>query len=135
MEGLVKVPVKDGLFQWTSPSPMLVVSGCSACGELVFPKQDYCPECCTDTMEEKTIGSLGKLVCFTGITSPPPGFKGTVPYTVGIVEFPEGIRILGVMTEKNIDRLIPGMDIEIVMDTAFIEDEKEFLTYKFKPIQ
>lgn len=129
-----KVPVKAGLFTWPSEHPQLIVAKCSVCGEMVFPKQAYCPECCTETMEEVTVSSKGKLKSFTGMAAPPPGFKGTVPYTVGIVEFPEGIRILGVTTEKTVAGLTAGMDVEVIIDTAFVEDDKEYVTFKYKPV-
>jgi uncharacterized OB-fold protein len=129
-----KVPVKEGLFTWLGASPQIIVSQCSACGEKVFPKQAFCPECCTETMIEVTIESNGILKCFTEITAPPPGYKGTVPYTVGIVEFPEGIRILGVTTEKTIDTLTAGMEMEVIIDTAFVEADKEYVTFKYKPV-
>ena len=129
-----KLPVKEGLFTWPSEHPHLIVSKCLTCGEMVFPKQDFCPECCTETMEESKLSTNGTLKCFTGINAPPPGFKGNVPYTVGIVEFPEGIRILGITTEKTIDTLRAGMEVEVIVDTVFAEDEKEYVTYKFKPV-
>jgi uncharacterized protein len=129
-----KLPIKDGLFTWPTENPQLIIAQCSDCGELVFPKQDYCPECCTETMEETKLSSRGEIKCFTGINAPTPGYKGTVPYTVGIVEFPEGIRILGVTTEKTVESLSPGMKIEVIFETAYVEDGQEYITYKYKPI-
>ncbi|MBD3107296.1 OB-fold domain-containing protein [Bacillus sp. AGMB 02131] len=130
-----KIPVQDGLFNWPNPPQGLIVSKCSVCEELVFPTQDFCPECCTETMEPIIIHSTGKLRSYTEITAPPPGYKGTVPYTIGIVEFPEGIKIIGLTTERTIDRLVPGMEVNVIIDTAFVEDGKEYLTYKFKPAE
>ena len=128
------LPVQNGLFNLSSETAGLIVSKCCNCGEMVFPRQNYCPECCTKTMEEKVLNSVGTLKSFTGIYAPTPGYKGEVPYTVGIVEFQEGIRIMGLTTEKTIDHLEAGMDVEIIFDTAFMEDNKEFITFKFKPI-
>ncbi|USK68706.1 Zn-ribbon domain-containing OB-fold protein [Peribacillus asahii] len=128
-----RAPVQAGLFNWPEEPHGLIVSKCSTCGELVFPTQDYCPECCTETMETTTLTSKGKLKSFTEITAPPPGFKGTVPYTVGIVEFPEGIRIIGLTTENTVDSLVPNMEVEVIINTAFADDEKEYVTYKYKP--
>jgi uncharacterized OB-fold protein len=85
-------------------------------------------------MEETKLSSRGEIKCFTGINAPTPGYKGTVPYTVGIVEFPEGIRILGVTTEKTVESLSPGMKIEVIFETAYVEDGQEYITYKYKPI-
>lgn len=130
-----KIPVQAGLFNWPNQPHGLIASKCTACEEIVFPTQDYCPECCTETMETIILSSKGKLKSYTEITAPPPGFKGIVPYTVGIVEFPEGIRIIGLTTESIVDRLVPGMEIEVTIDTAFVENDKEYVTYKFKPAE
>jgi uncharacterized protein len=129
-----KIPVKSGLFNWPDEPHQLIVSKCKECGHLVFPKQTYCPECCTEKMEEEWLSSRGTLKSFTGITAPTPGYKGTVPYTVGIVEFSDGIRILGVTTEPTIETLTTGMEVEVIIDTAFTEGEKEYVTYKYKPV-
>lgn len=130
-----KIPVQDGLFNWPNQPHGLIVSKCLTCEGLVFPTQDFCPECCTETMETTIICSKGKLKSYTGITAPTPGFKGTVPYTVGIVEFPEGIKIIGLLTERSVDRLVPGMEVKVIIDTAFVENDKEYVTYKFKPAE
>lgn len=130
----VKIPVQKGLFTWPAAHPQLIVSKCSQCEEIVFPRQAFCPECCTETMEVVTLGSKGVLKAFTGITAPPPKFKGEVPYTVGIVEFPEGIKILGLTTEKTPESLKPEMKMEVIVEAAFTEEEQEYVTYKFKPL-
>ena len=128
------LPVQHGLFNLFEERRGLILSKCLDCGEMVFPRQVYCPECCTETMEEFVLNSRGKLKSFTGIYAPTPGYKGEVPYTVGVVEFQEGIRIMGLTTEKTIDHLEAGMEVDIIFDTAFVEDNKEFITYKFKPV-
>lgn len=128
-----RVPVKEGLFHWEEGTCQLLVSACGHCGEVVFPRQSFCPECCTETMLDTAIRSKGVLKSFTEITAPPPGYRGTVPYTAAIVEFPEGIRVLGVTTEPTVKTLRAGMMMELIADTAFIDGDKEYVTYKFRP--
>ena len=129
-----KLPVQPGLFNSSKEPYGLIVSQCSECGEMAFPKQIYCPECCTETMEELILHSRGELKSFTGIYSPTPGYKGEVPYTVGVVEFQEGIRIMGLTTKKTIDHLEAGMEVEIIFDLAYVEEGKEYITFKYKPV-
>lgn len=129
-----KVPVKEGLFTWPSSDPQLIAARCSQCGHHTFPYQQMCPECCDPTMEEAYLNKKGKLFSFTGMHNPPPDFKATVPYTVGILEFPEGIKIIGLTTEKTTERLKVGMEMEVVIETIYREDDKEYVTYKFKPV-
>jgi uncharacterized protein len=126
--------IKEGLFDWQSDQPGVLVSKCTDCGTLVFPIQTNCPDCCTNTAVKTKIGNRAKLHAFTGVRNPVPDGKAPIPYTVGIVDFPEGIRMMGVLTEENVNSLQVGMDVEVVMEKSFEEDGENVITYKFKPI-
>lgn len=130
-----RIAVKEGLFIWPSKKPQLIAAKCSKCGHHTFPFQEMCPECCEDTMEQVYLSRRGKLKCFTGMYNPSPDFKGKLPYTIGIVDFPEGLRVIGLTTENSIDMLNVGMDIELVVETVYEEDDKEVVTYKYKPVR
>ena len=65
-------------------------------------------------MDWTTISNRGKLVSFTTSQYGPSGFENRVPYTLGIVEFPEGIRVLSPISPTiNPDTLRVGMELEL----------------------
>lgn len=75
----------------------LQASRCSRCGRVEFPVQGpLCPACRGATT---TIGLAGpaRLVGKTSVLAQPPGAKVQAPYDVGVAEFPEGIRIIGLI--------------------------------------
>ena len=134
-----KILVEEGLFTIpSSPSdePHLIVSKCQNCGEVVFPKQTGCPNCCSENVEETLIGPKGKLYSFTNVNHPvPEGYKGPIPFGVGMVDMPEGVRVEAHLTEHDPEKLKVGMDMVLIIDKMFDDEEgKEVIGFKFKPL-
>lgn len=127
-------PIKPGLIYITGEKPGLTVGKCTECGDVVFPKQDFCPTCCTETMQEMSLNGEGELYAFTTVRNRPPECKINVPYGVGIVQFPEGVRIMGLLTEPDVTKLSVGQKAKIVIEEAYQEDDKSIMTYRFKPL-
>jgi uncharacterized OB-fold protein len=69
----------------------------------------------------------------------PPPYKPPepfVPYGVGWVELPDGLRILAVFTNCDPDELAIGMEVEMVTEKLREDEEgNEVITYKFQPVQ
>jgi uncharacterized OB-fold protein len=131
--------IKDKLF--TIPAapdekPQLLGSSCKSCGETVFPMKKRCPNCASEDIIEVPIGPFGKLYSFTVLYQlPPVGYKGPVPYGVAKVEMAEGTRVTGYCTENDPSKLRPGMDMELIIDRLFTDDENcEVIGFKFKPL-
>lgn len=126
------VPVKEGLFTWPDAEPKLIISKCKSCGTAVFPQSTHCPSC-TSEMEVTYLSRKGKLRNFTSIRHLPPECKGAVPYGVGVVEFPEGIRIMGLLTTSDVSKLRPGMSMVVTVEKVYEEEGRDIVTYKFRP--
>jgi len=57
------------------------------------------------------------------------------PYGIGLVELPEGIRVLGMLTGGDIEDIRIGMDVELVVEKLYENEQgDEVITYKFKPV-
>jgi len=69
---------------------------------------------------------------------PPPPYKGPepfVPYGVGMIELPEGLRVTAVLEEGDPARLQVGMEMELVVASLFEDAEgNEVLGYKFRSV-
>jgi len=116
----------------------LMGSRCSVCGEVLFGKAIACQQCQSEKMEDVALGRDGILYSYTVIRNKPPGdYKGREPFepfAVGLVELPEGIRILSPLTGCGFEELRIGMELELSVE-EFYEDEegRKVLTYKFRP--
>ena len=139
MEGTKKqVPVKEGL--WTAEEkPQLVGSQCKICGEIFFPKRQdiLCSNCQSNTFNEIKLSRRGKVYSYSVVMQRPPVYyKATeVPYALGWVELPEGIRVETLFTGCSPEDVRVGMEMEMIVDKLHTEEDgTEVLCYKFKPL-
>lgn len=136
-----QTPIADGLFTWPSDEPRLVGSKCPDCGEVTFPAQTRCPACPGDACEQIELSARGTLWTWTIQNFPPPvpyagDAKSFVPFGVGYVELPEGVRVEARLTENDAERLAIGMQMELVVEKfAERDDGTEVVTFAFRPLE
>ena len=69
------------------------------------------------------------------MTAAPPGYAGRVPYGFGVVELPEGIRVVTRLTEADPGRLEAGQPMHLVVEAVGQdEDGDPVVTYAFSPV-
>lgn len=135
-----QVPIREGLFEALEDGPHLIGSRCRECGEVTFPANAFCPQCCTETTANVPLSRRGTLYSFTVQRfKPPPPYRAPepfVPYGVGMIELPEGLRVTAVLEEGDPSRLRVGIEMELVLASFFEDDEgNEVLGYKFRTIK
>ena len=84
--------VVEGLF--TDDPPRLLGGRCAECGHHHFPRLEQCPYCGAAAVSAVELSDHGTLWGWTTVTALPPGALGTVPYGFGVVELPEGLRVV-----------------------------------------
>jgi uncharacterized OB-fold protein len=130
----VRVLVREGLFSDADP-PVLLAGRCGACGSVVFPRADACPYCGTDDPEDVELTGPGTLWSWTAVTAPPPGYEGEVPFGVGVVELPEGVRVIARLTESDPGRLAAGQIMALSVVPLHRDAEgNDVVTYAFGPV-
>jgi uncharacterized OB-fold protein len=135
-----QIPIRADLFEWGEDGAHLLGSRCRDCGEVTFPVNPFCPQCCKETTAKIRLSPRGSLYSFTiQRFRPPPPYRGPdpfVPYGVGMVELPEGVRITSVLEASDPAGLRVGMEVELLISTFFEDEEgNEVLAYKFKPVE
>lgn len=127
------VPVRRGLFE-AGDEPHLLGSRCRDCGGHHFPRHSTCPYCASAAVDGVSLSRRGSLWAFTAVTAPPPGYRGEVPYGFGVVELPEGVRIVSRLTEPRPDALRLGQSMVLVVVPLHTDDDgNEAVTYAFAP--
>jgi len=136
-----QMPALEGLFTWPSDRPSLIGSRCKSCGTYCFPKNSMCPnpDCKNKEMEQMLLSRKGKLWSYTvHYYQPPPPFRASdpfMPFGVGVIELPEGLKVLSMLTTSDPNLLKIGMEMELLIDKMFEDKEgNEFLTWKFRPL-
>jgi uncharacterized OB-fold protein len=130
---------KDGL--WTPPSsnkkPQLIGSKCPNCGEIFFPVNPVCIHCQHQSMDEIKLNRRGKVWSLSTVMLPPPQwYKGKVPFDLGYVELPEGVRIWTRLLGAEAGTFQIGQEVELDIDVMQIDAEgNEVLGYCFIPVK
>ena len=96
-----RIPIREDLLSTPLdplPGVRLLGTKCSACGEVTLGASASCANCCGTSVEAIALSPRGKLWTYTVIRNRPPGdYRGPEPfasYGVGLVELPDGIRVL-----------------------------------------
>jgi uncharacterized OB-fold protein len=76
----------------------------------------------------------GTLWAWTAVTSAPPGYEGEIPYGLGVVELPEGIRVITRLTESDPAALAFGQAMVLrVVPLHADADGNDVVTFAFAP--
>jgi len=125
--------VRPGLFTDADP-PALLASRCAACGSHHFPRADACTYCAAEGPEPVELSARGTLWSWTAVTAPPPGYEGEIPFGVGVVELPEGVRVITRLTESDPGALAEGQEMELRVVPLHRDAEgNDVVTYAFSP--
>lgn len=126
------VMVRPGLFT-DGDAPALLGSRCPSCGAYQFPRQETCPYCSAGDSQPVELSATGTLWAWTAVTAPPPGYAGEIPFGIGVVELPEGIRVVTRLTESDPAALALGQDMELRVVPLHRDDGTDVTTFAFAP--
>jgi uncharacterized protein len=115
-------PIGEGLISLDPPA--LLGGACRDCGARCFPARSVCPSCQSRAVEETALSSIGIVYTFTIVAAPPPGYLGEVPYGLGVVELPDGIRVTTMLTAADLGSLAIGDEVEFELIELGAEDER-----------
>jgi uncharacterized OB-fold protein len=71
----------------------------------------------------------GTLWAWTAVTAAPPGYEGDVPFGFGVVELPEGVRVITRLTESDPHALQLDQSMRLVL----VPLAGDVVTYAFEP--
>ena len=124
-------PVVEGLFE--SDPPRLLGAECADCGRPSFPRGEQCPYCGAESVVPIALSDHGTLWGWTTVLNPPPGYLGTVPYGFGVVELPEGLRVVSRLTIPD-DTWEHGQEMRLrAVSLGTDESGESVTTWEFTP--
>ena len=118
----------------------LMGSKCKECGEVFLGKVAACQQCQSEAVESIPLSKDGTLYSYTVVRTRPPGdYKGPddpfEPFPVGLVEIPEGVRILSVL-DCDTENIKIGTKVTLSIQVLYVDAEgRNVITYKFKPVK
>lgn len=133
---MAQVPIHPGLFTLPGDArgPRLLAARCPSCAGLHFPAGETCPYCGTEGCREEAVGAEGRLALCTAVRTAPPGYRGPVPYGFGVVDLPEGMRVVTRLACPDLDRLREGIAVVLEVAPLFTNDAgDEVLAFAYAP--
>jgi len=139
---LKRVPITEGIFTTPLfPSDQVSLKGCRCqnCNEVLWGKRSVCENCSSEDLEDIVLSRRGRLYTYTISGHRPAGdYKGPdpfVPFGQGLIELPEGLRIVAPLTVNDPRQLKIGMEMELLVEKLYEnEDGNEVMAFKFKPV-
>jgi uncharacterized OB-fold protein len=128
-------PVVPELFALDTDGNLTLLGGYSPTSGLHhFPRADVCPYTGARDVEPARLSPNGTLWAWTAVTASPPGYLGPVPFGFGVVELPEGLRVVTRITEADPSALAMGMAMRLVADVVAVDDDgTEVVAWAFTP--
>jgi uncharacterized OB-fold protein len=91
----------------------LMAGKCIKCSKLHLPPRPICDNCYGQEFEWVEISGKGKLLTYTTIHIAPVQFQALAPYTVGIVQLENGLKLPGMISNVAAEQLKIGMNLTV----------------------
>jgi uncharacterized OB-fold protein len=133
-----RVPIREGLLSESLEdldAVTLLGGRCARCGETALGSSALCQNCGAEGLESIPLGREGTLWTYTVVRHKPPGdYRGPdpfVPFGLGLVELPEGIRVLSPLG-GDIASLRIGQSVSF--KPVILSGDVETVAFQFIPI-
>ncbi len=141
MSSANEVNSADGLFAATADGPRLLGSRCGSCETPYFPRTSGChnPDCDNSKIEPAEFGPRGVIwsVTIQGYQPPAPVVtqEPYAPYAVGMIDLPDGLRVVGRILTDDPASVAVGGEVELVLASlGKDEDGADVISWQFKPL-
>lgn len=129
------LPIKEGLVSGDSPDDVrLLGSKCGGCNEVSIGTNVVCLNCGGNKINSIEFSPTGELWTFTIIRHKPPGEylgpESFEPFGLGLVELPEGLRIMAPL-EGDVDSFQIGDQLEIKHWKLTAADGQVYRAFRF----
>ena len=102
---------------------------CKGCMTVHFPPKMDCPKCRSSDTEWVRIEGSGRLATYTMVNFGPSGFENDTPYILAVLEFADGLKMLGRLS-KDVDESEIGIGMELKVVPIRLSEER--ITYEFQ---
>ncbi len=109
---------------------------CLDCNKTSFPLVRTCPKCNSENITEHKLENTGRILFFTQVTQTAKEMITYTPYSVGIIELDDGIRVTGQIVDCKYEDLQENMKVRMVFRILSSDNNEGLIRYgfKFRPI-
>jgi len=105
---------------------------CKKCGKVSFPPRLICPACKSRDFHPVRINDRGTVETFTIIRIAPTGFADEAPYSIGIVNVGDDVRVLCQIADCEPENLKIGMKVRLEFRKIQQEGNAGVINYGYK---
>lgn len=110
----------------------LIGSKCSSCGREYFPPVYRCRACGSSKIKDKEMPKTGKIVTYTQLHEPLPGFEAQAPFYLALVELKNGARVLTQIVDSPDESVRTGAEVKATVRRAKVDGDSGQIIYGFK---
>ncbi len=110
----------------------LVGSKCTACGAEFFPPVYRCKKCGSEQVKDREMPKTGKIMTYTQLHEPLPGFEAQAPFYLALVRLDNGARILTQVVDSPDDVIKTGAKVVATVRRMRVDGESGQIIYGYK---
>lgn len=110
----------------------LIGSKCSACGAEFFPPVYRCKKCGSEQIKDKEMPKSGKIMTYTQLHEPLPGFESQAPLYLAVVRLENGARVLTQIVDSPEESVKTGAKVRSTVRRVRVDGDSGQIVYGFK---
>ncbi|MBI3858747.1 MAG: Zn-ribbon domain-containing OB-fold protein [Thaumarchaeota archaeon] len=110
----------------------LIGSRCQNCGDEFFPPVYRCRGCGSEKIVDKEMPKSGKIVTYTRLHEPLPGFEAQAPFYLAVVELKNGARVLSQVVDSPDESVKTGARVKATVRRMKVDGESGQIIYGYK---
>ena len=110
----------------------LIGSKCKDCGAEFFPPLYKCRKCGSENIEDKEMPKSGKIMTYTQLHEPLPGFEAQAPFYLAVVELENGGRVLTQIVDSPDESVKIGAKVRATTRKIRVDGESGQILYGYK---
>jgi hypothetical protein len=110
----------------------LIGSRCEECGTEFFPPVYRCRRCGSENIKDKEMPREGKIMTYTRLHEPLPGFEAQAPFYLAVVILDNGARVLSQVVDSPDEAIKTGARVRATVRRAKVDGDSGQIIYGYK---
>jgi uncharacterized protein len=110
----------------------LIGSKCVDCGDEFFPPVYRCKGCGSEHIRDKEMPKTGKIMTYTVLHEPLPGFEAQAPLYLAVVKLDNGARVLTQVVDSPAESVKTGASVRATVRRAVVDGDSGQIIYGYK---
>ena len=110
----------------------LIGSRCKDCGAEFFPPVYRCRACGSGHVADREMPKTGKIMTYTVLHEPLPGFEAQTPLCLAVVKLENGAKVLTQIVDSPEDEVRTGAKVRATVRRARVDGESGQIIYGYK---